>query len=80
VTGPATLESVDTDTVELTATAPGTITVRLRWTPYWTIPAGTGCVTEAPDSWTELVAAHPGPVAMHAALTPERGPDCTPPG
>jgi hypothetical protein len=28
--------------------------VRLRWTPYWAVVAGRGCVREAPGGWTEV--------------------------
>jgi hypothetical protein len=57
---PATLESAGSDSLTLYAPRPGTYTVRVRFTPYWALAGGSGCVGRAPGGWTEVRARHPG--------------------
>lgn len=47
VQGPAQLRALGPSSLTLDATRPGTSYVRVRFTPYWAITAGSGCV--APD-------------------------------
>jgi hypothetical protein len=47
VQGPARLRAIGANSLTLDATRPGTSFVRVRFTPYWAITAGSGCV--APD-------------------------------
>jgi hypothetical protein len=62
------------------ADAPGTILVRVRWTPYWSIERGSGCVEEAPDGYTMLDVQTPGRFRVGVDVTPLRaissGPRC----
>jgi hypothetical protein len=62
------------------ADAPGTILVRVRWTPYWSIERGSGCVEEAPDGYTMLDVETPGRFRVGVNVTPLRaissGPRC----
>jgi hypothetical protein len=79
VSGPARMTSLAPDHLTMVATAPGTLTVRVRWTPYWTLSTGTGCVTSAPLGWTTVRLTSTGPVELSAELGPTRGPDCSTP-
>jgi hypothetical protein len=51
---PATLPSATTDSFTLSEPRPESTTVRIRFTPYWAILDGRGCVREAPGGWTEV--------------------------
>jgi hypothetical protein len=44
VTGPATLTSLEPDHLSLSASAPGAITVRVRYTKFWSVTSGNACV------------------------------------
>ena len=63
VTGAARLRAIGGDWLTLTATAPGTVSVRVRFTPYWAIIEGYGCV--APQGAdTRLTLRRAGPVRL----------------
>jgi hypothetical protein len=53
-TAPATLAGVGHDSFSLHAPVAGTYTVRLRFTPYWALTDGHGCVSRAPGDWTRV--------------------------
>jgi hypothetical protein len=62
-TGPARLRALGGDWLTLTARAPGTVTIRVRFTPYWAITQGDGCV--APQGpYTRLTLRRAGPVRL----------------
>jgi hypothetical protein len=63
---PARLVQAGSEDFTLLAPAPGTYTVRLRFTPYWAVSEGSGCVAEAPGGWTEVRALRPG--ALHTVI------------
>jgi hypothetical protein len=48
------------------------IDLRVRYTPYWQIVAGLGCVEQAPGGLTRLVLDGPGLVRLTAEFAPER--------
>lgn len=79
VSGPARLVAVAPDELDLVASAPGTVTVRVRWTSYWALPTGAGCLSTDPSGWTILHLTRAGPVQLNAALGPARGPLCPAP-
>lgn len=54
---PSELTQLGSDSFTLRTPAAGTYLVRLRFTPYWSIASGRGCVQRAPGGWTELRAA-----------------------
>jgi hypothetical protein len=62
------------------AVAPGTVLVRVRWTPYWSIERGSGCVEQAPDGYTMLDVETPGRFRVGVDVAPLRaissGPRC----
>ena len=66
VSGPAHLAGRDAERVELDATAPGRVLVRVHWTDFWSL-TGSGCVAPSPDGWTRLEVSAPG----HLVLEPD---------
>lgn len=63
---PAVLSSLTSDSFTLSTPRPGNTTVRIRFTPYWAILGGHGCVRQAPGDWTEVQA--PGPGSVHVGI------------
>jgi hypothetical protein len=53
---PAVLTRLGSDSFTLYAPHPGTFLARVRFTPYWALSHGHGCVRPAPGSWTALQA------------------------
>lgn len=51
---PAVLTRLVSDSFTLFLPRPGRYQVRVRFTPYWALAGGRGCVREAPGGWTEL--------------------------
>ncbi len=78
---PATLTSLASDSLTLHAPRPGTYTVRVRFTPYWALAGGDGCVAQAPDEWTQIHARRAGAfhlvIRFSFARIFDRGPRCT---
>jgi hypothetical protein len=54
------------------AEAPGTVLVRVHWTPYWSIERGSGCVGPAPAGYTMLDAGTPGRFRVGVDFSPLR--------
>jgi hypothetical protein len=54
LSGPGRLAALGHDGFEIAADRPGSFLVRVRYTPYWTLTAGAGCVGSAPGGWTEV--------------------------
>jgi hypothetical protein len=82
VSGPARLTTMEPDHLTLDVYRPGTITVRVRYTGYWSITAGQACVQAGPPAgfstggsapapttqWTQIVALAAGPVEVSASV------------
>lgn len=51
------------DTVQMNVKTPGNVHLRLRWTPYWRISQGTGCVVKDGE-FTLIRAPKAGPVTL----------------
>jgi hypothetical protein len=51
---PSILTRLDSDSFTLRTGRAGSFVVRVRFTPYWSIADGRGCVRRAPGDWTEL--------------------------
>ena len=61
--GAATLTGLGPDWLTLRARSPGTVRLHVRFTPYWELVRGSGCV--APDGrWTRLTLRRAGPVKL----------------
>ena len=77
---PSVLQRLGHDYFTVYAPAAGTFTVRVRFTPYWALASGHGCVRRAPGGWTELES--PRPATVHVVIdfslmrTFDRGPRC----
>jgi hypothetical protein len=78
---PAALTAVDADSFTLAAPRPGDYEVRVRYTPYWALERGQGCVRSAPGGWTTVRARTAGTirVGIDFSLTRifDHGPRCT---
>jgi hypothetical protein len=53
--------------------APGRYELRLRWSPYWRLAAGDGCISQTPDGTVGLRADRPGPFRLTVADRPGSG-------
>lgn len=71
VTGPARLVEATPDRIVVDATAPGSVLVRVRWTPYWSVD-GPACVQPSGTEWTQLDVREPGRLLLHPVLLGER--------
>jgi hypothetical protein len=78
---PARVTALLTDEVRLIARAPGVVRLRVRFTPYWRLAEGGGCVERTPDDRTRLRLTAPGAVRLVTTFAPGRvaatGPRCT---
>src|SRR4051794_37052075 len=78
--GGARVTGLDADRVDLVAPRPGTVALRVRYSPYWHITRGRGCVVKDGD-WTALRLAAPGRVRISAGFALDRvgatSPRCT---
>jgi hypothetical protein len=68
VTGPARLVSLRTDEVILDASGAGTTTLRVRYTPTWTILSGPACVGPQKGPWTEVISRGSGRIVIGTSL------------
>ena len=70
--GPGRLTALGHDSFALSVSAPGSFLVRVRYTPYWTITSGGGCVSRASGGWTRVDAATRGRVLVRASFSLSR--------
>lgn len=80
VSGPATLTSLEPDHLILAATSPGQITVRVRYTKFWSVAQGQACVgplveptgagnpSTPPYQWTSVTALSAGTIELSASV------------
>ena len=68
--GAAALTALGPNSMQLTAHTAGTTAIRVRWSPYWAVTSGSGCVSKAGD-FTRLRTDRAGPVhiAIRFSLT-----------
>jgi len=78
---PATLARVGVDSLALDVPRAGDYTVRVRFTPYWSLARGSGCVARAPEDWTRVRARAAGHFELVIDFSFARifsaGPRCT---
>jgi hypothetical protein len=67
--GPGRLTSLGHDSFALRADAPGRFLVRVRYTRFWTLTAGSGHVAQAPGGWTYVTANQPGQLQIAARFS-----------
>jgi hypothetical protein len=63
VEGAATLQTLGANYLQLTANRTGTAFIRVRYSPYWAVTQGSGCVAPAGD-FTKLFVRRPGPMRV----------------
>lgn len=54
------------------AGAAGSIHVRVRWTPYWSIDEGVGCLQESPNGFTRVTVPDAGTIRVGVDFSPLR--------
>jgi hypothetical protein len=78
---PAILTQLGRDSFTLWAPRAGAFTARVRFTSYWALAAGHGCVRRAPGDWTQIEARNAGElhVVIDFSLTRvfDHGPRCS---
>jgi hypothetical protein len=67
--GPGRLTALGHDSFALRAASPGRFLVRVRFTRFWTLTDGEGCIGEAPGGWTYVTVDAPGPVRIAARFS-----------
>jgi hypothetical protein len=67
--GPGRLTSLGNDSFALRANRQGRFLVRVRWTRFWTLTAGSGRVARAPGGWTYVFAGQPGQLRVTARFS-----------
>ncbi len=69
VSGPGRVTSLGHDSLSLQVDAPGSLLVRVRYTSYWTVTSGAGCVQRGAGGWTRVDAARRGPLRLRASFS-----------
>jgi hypothetical protein len=67
--GPGRVEALGHDSLSLQVDAPGSLLVRVRYTSYWTVTSGAGCVQRGAAGWTRVDAARRGPLQLRASFS-----------
>jgi hypothetical protein len=67
--GPGRVTSLGHESVGLQADGPGRLLVRVRYTPYWTVTSGAGCVQRGAGGWTRVDVARRGPLQLRARFS-----------
>jgi hypothetical protein len=79
--GAAAVTRLGPDSVDLVAARPGAVRLRVRFTPYWRVQRGDGCVQRASGGWTLVTARRAGPMQLGTRFSPTRigarGPRCS---
>ncbi len=66
---PGTLAALGHDSLTLRFAKAGRSVVRVRYTRYWTVVGGSGCVRRAPGGWTAVSVNAPGVVRVAARFS-----------
>lgn len=69
VQGQGRMSALGHDSFGLLAKAPGRLLVRVRFTRYWTLTRGLGCVGRAPGGWTYVMARAAGEIDVAARFS-----------
>jgi hypothetical protein len=69
---PSVLTRLDSDAFTLRAPGPGTFVVRVRFSPYWALARGHGCVRRAPGDWTQVQTRSAGEARVSIDFSPTR--------
>jgi hypothetical protein len=63
-TGAATVTALGSERIRLRARRTGMVDLRVRFTPYWNIAVGRGCVEAGPRGWTRIRVDRTGPLVL----------------
>jgi hypothetical protein len=78
---PAVLTQLGRDSFTLRAPRAGAYTARVRFTSYWALASGSGCLRRAPGDWTQIEARHAGDlhvvIRFSLARVFDHGPRCS---
>ncbi|MBV8948687.1 MAG: hypothetical protein JOZ95_24915, partial [Solirubrobacterales bacterium] len=69
--GAARLTALGPNSVDLQAAHTGAALIRVRYSPYWAVTAGSGCVAPA-GAFTRLEITRPGPLRIAISFSPTR--------
>jgi hypothetical protein len=72
LSGPGRLTALGNDSFALRAFSPGRFLVRVRFTRFWTLARGDGCVAQARSGWTSVTARAPGTMVIAARFSVAR--------
>jgi hypothetical protein len=72
-TGPATVSALEPAAFSVVSRRSGETLVRVRWSPYWNVVRGLGCVSRAPGGWTMVATPVPGRVRIAQSFSLTRG-------
>jgi hypothetical protein len=72
LSGPGRLVAADADSFAIDARRAGRFVMRLRYSPYWAVTTGTGCVAAARSNWTEVTLPRPGRAEVRMSFNPIR--------
>jgi hypothetical protein len=61
---PAVVSAISPQSITLVFSRPGAAVVRVRYSRYWALEAGHGCVARAPGGWTLVAARSAGTVRI----------------
>ena len=67
--GPGRLTALGHESFALQARSAGSFLVRVRFTRYWTLARGDGCVDRSSGGWTRVVARSPGRLLVRAQFS-----------
>ena len=70
--GPGRLLTLGHESFALNASGVGSFLVRVRYTPYWTVTSGRGCVSRGAGGWTRIDASQRGRLLVRASFSLSR--------
>jgi len=76
VQGPGVVTHLDGSRVGLRVSGPGTLLLRVRYDPRWTVVGNSACLAPAPDGWTSVTSGRAGDVRLELRLFRRGGSAC----
>jgi hypothetical protein len=77
VDGPGQVTSLDGSQMTVDAQASGSLVLRVRYDPRWTVVNDGGCLEPGPGQWTTLSVRHPGEFKLALRLLGDRDGGCS---
>ncbi len=76
VSGSGHLISFGPNSFDLQVDQPGHLTIKVRFTNFWTTTVGHACIAPAPNNWTDVLASGPGRVQVVSKLIGHANHEC----